>query len=424
MTRQGATGSDQTGRPISALSASVVIVSRGRPDALRLCLTGVAQLMHRKFEVIVVACPGGISAAQSLPFSTHLKLVPFDAANIARARNLGIQQAAGEVVAFIDDDAVPEATWLDHLTAPFADPEVAAAGGWVRGRNGISYQWQCRNVDATGATQPLNLPDMRARVLRPGQGRAIKTEGTNMAVRREVLADLGGFDPAYHFYLDETDLNMRLALAGLATALVPMAQVHHGYAASDRRTGTRVPRDLGQIGASMAVYLSRHCPEEQRATVWDAFGKEQRARLVHHLIRGALEPRDLRRLMRGLDQGYAAGLLRNAAPLARLPRAAIGFRPFQGRPNARSQVFAGRPWEAAALHVQAQAAAQAGHIATIYRFSPTALYHRVRFDPAGFWVQSGGLFGRSDRDQPRLRLCRFATRVARETTRTAQIRGD
>ncbi|MES2906736.1 MAG: RNA polymerase factor sigma-54, partial [Pseudomonadota bacterium] len=44
---------------------------------------------------------------------------------------------------------------------------------------------------------------------------------------------MGGFDPAFRFYLDETDLNLRLAATGAMTAIVPVAQVHHGFAESD-----------------------------------------------------------------------------------------------------------------------------------------------------------------------------------------------
>ena len=46
--------------------------------------------------------------------------IAFDEANISVARNLGIMAAASEIVGFIDDDAVPEPTWLTRLTAPFA----------------------------------------------------------------------------------------------------------------------------------------------------------------------------------------------------------------------------------------------------------------------------------------------------------------
>ena len=62
-----------------------------------------------------------------------------------------------------------------------------------------------------------------------------------MAVRRDVLARLGGFDEAYHYYLDETDLNWRLHLGGYQTQLVPLAQVVHGFAP---------PPIAGPIGAS------------------------------------------------------------------------------------------------------------------------------------------------------------------------------
>ena len=122
---------------MSDLTVSVVIVSRDRPLALRRCLTGVSQLQFTPFEVVVVADPAGLAAARELPFAAHLRLVSFDEPNISAARNLGLTHAAGDV-AFIDDDAVPEPTWLRHLTAPAGQADVAAMGGFVRGRNGIS----------------------------------------------------------------------------------------------------------------------------------------------------------------------------------------------------------------------------------------------------------------------------------------------
>ena len=83
----------------------------------------------------------------------QVKSVPFDTSNISAARNAGIAMAAGNVIAIIDDDAVPEPSWLTHLTAPFADPAVAASGGYVIGRNGISFQWKGRTVDHNAQTE-------------------------------------------------------------------------------------------------------------------------------------------------------------------------------------------------------------------------------------------------------------------------------
>jgi Predicted glycosyltransferases len=101
-----------------------------------------------------------------------------------------------------------------------------------------------------------------------------------MAFRRNVLVELGGFDPAFHYFLDETDLNMRLARAGHATALVPLAEVHHGFAANRMRNRYRVPQDLFDIGASWAVFLRKHLVETERAARWTQLRQQERARLL------------------------------------------------------------------------------------------------------------------------------------------------
>lgn len=404
------------------ISVSVVIVSRGRPAALTRCLTGLSQLTYPNFELIVVADPAGIEAAQGLPYAHELKLVPFDEPNISKARNKGIASAAGELVAFIDDDAVPEPTWLDHLTSPFAEEDVAAAGGFVRGRNGISFQWKARSVDQTGAATELDVDPLRPTVLSPSPDHAIKTEGTNMAVRRHVLAEMGGFDPAFHFYFDETDLNMRLAHRGLRTAIVPMAEVHHGFHASARRGHDRSPRDLTELGASLAVFLGKHCPKFRHGTVFADVKKRQRKRLLLHMMAGTLEPRDVRRLLSGLRKGYESGQKRAADTQKPIPHAADGFRGFPGTSSAAPVVVSGGLWRRRSIMRQAQLARRQGSTATALIFSRTAIFHRVRFID-GIWVQRGGLFGRSSRKDPIFRLTTFGRRVRRERARVAAQRG-
>ncbi len=168
---------------MSEQTVSVIIVSRGRPDALLRCLTAVAQVQYRPFEVVVVACPAGIAVTETLDILPDIKCIAFDEANILAVRNLGLVHAAGEIVAFIYDDAVPEPQWLRHLMAPAVRSDVAAMGGFVRGRNGISFQYMARTLDATGGAHEVEIDPLQATVLVPPKGRAIKTEGTNMAFR-------------------------------------------------------------------------------------------------------------------------------------------------------------------------------------------------------------------------------------------------
>lgn len=401
---------------------SVVVVSRGRPDALRRCLTGLARQIYDPFEIVVVADAPGRAMLRRLPLAAQVHLVAFDAANISQARNRGIAAAAGEIVAFIDDDAVPEPTWLHHLAAPFAEPDVAAAGGFVRGRNGISFQSRAQWVDRTGQTAPILLSDPHPVVLTPTHDKAIKTEGTNMALRRPVITAMGGFDPRYRFFLDETDVNMRLADRGARTAIVPLAQVHHGFAPSPLRRADRVPRDLFEIGASWAVFLSTHCPTGNRDAAWQRVRREQRNRLVVHLIRGGVEPADMRRLLTGLEAGFAAGLQRHGAALPALLDATRRFRRFPPAPADPPVLLAGRSWQARDLRRRARAMAEGGANVTVLRLSPTALYHRVAWRD-GYWEQRGGLFGKSDRSQKLFSAWRFRRRVAAEIERFGPERG-
>jgi GT2 family glycosyltransferase len=405
------------------LPVSVIVVSRHRPDALRRCLAGVAQLQYRCFEVVVVACPAGISVTEESGVLADIKCIAFDEANISVARNLGLVHAAGEVVAFIDDDAVPEPLWLRHLVAPAARSDVAAMGGYVRGRNGISFQYKARSLDALGNPEVLDIDPLQATVLVPPKGRAIKTEGTNMAFRRDVLLQIGGFDPAFRFYLDETDVNVRLARAGYATALVPLAQVHHGFAASATRRDDRVPRDLYEIGASWAVFQRKHIPQYARVAQWQGVIWTERVRLVEHMVAGRLEPRDVRRLMKRLRDGYAEGQMRSFGAVALARHALLPFRPVKTmrRPShftATRGLSGADALNAAAMRVEK------GTIETVLIMSLTGLFHRVWFDPRGVWVQRGGLFGRADRDEPLFRLTTLRRRSARERARVSAVRGN
>jgi hypothetical protein len=292
-----------------------------------------------------------------------------------------------------------------------------AATGFVRGRNGISYQWKACEVDAFGFDHPL--PDHAASY--PGTpSRAVKTQGTNCAFRRAALLAIGGFDPALRFYLDEADVNLRLAGQGL-TAVVPDAQVHHGFAASERRREDRVPTSLHEIAASSAVFLRRHAPDVVEQETIPAI-EAQRSRVADLRRARRVTEGEAAALLASLATGWDDGMARPLRPIraSAEPDAAFLQLPTTG-PRA-GHVLAGRRWQRHHLLREAAKAAASGQIVTVICLSPSPRAHRMAFTDQGFWLQTGGLFGWSIRQGPRLRFTPFRARIAEETARVAAFR--
>lgn len=399
---------------------SVIVVTQNRAQPLRLCLLGLSQLDYPDFEIIVVGDRGGLDVVDNLGLTDRIKTVPFDTPNISMARNAGLAVASGRFVAFIDDDAVPEPTWLTHLIAPLVSGPAVASGGYVLGRNGLTFQWTARDARADGTSQAIAMTSEDPVTICGRKGWGAKTEGTNMAFDRDVICRMGGFDPAFDFYLDETDLNLRLAEAGASTTLVPLAQVHHGYAASDRRRRDRVPTSLFQIGRSLAIFLRKHGLGDPEARITEEVAI-QRARLLRHMVAGRMLPSEVAPLLETFHQGAVAGgqaLLEDLQPIV----GAGLFLPFVTTVQGHKS-YNGRWTKRRDLMAQAINARQSGHRSSVFLYSLTALFHRVTFDESGVWVQSGGLFGKARRDDPVWRKWSMNDRTRYELQRIAKIRG-
>ncbi|MEJ6393322.1 glycosyltransferase [Gymnodinialimonas sp. 2305UL16-5] len=395
---------------------SVIVVSWGRPDALRRCLLSLSQQCRSGCEVIVVADPAGLASARSLPFADRLKLVDQDGPNVSRARNAGLSQAAGQVVAFIDDDAIAEPTWVAAICAAFDNPGIAALTGPVLGRNGTSLQWGPLAVNACAQDTPMEADG------RVPDGYVRKLQGTNMAFRRAVFEDLGGFDEGFAFYLDDTDIALRLGRAGLQSMWVPNAVVHHSFAASARRTGQRVPLSLEDIGASTALFLRKHAPVEDHARVIRDLEAAQSTRLLQLARTRKLNDSAMRGLMESLRDGLAAGAAsENFTPPVK--EALCGFlRLVSGDPPGH-RVLSGWSIKASGLRKRAADLVADGFGVTLLLFDLTPRKHKVFYTDTGWWEQMGGLYGAANRDGPRLRFSTFKSRRCEEIRRISDIRG-
>ena len=404
---------------MSDVAVSLIVVSRHRAAMLQRAISAVRLQDYPALELVVVADPASAAAVRGMQLP--IKAVEFDQANIAAARNAGIGVAAGEVVAFLDDDAVPEPTWISRIVAPLANPSVRVATGFVRGRNGISDQWRACDVDQFGWDHALSVDRHAVTLLAGNAQRAVKAQGTNCAFRRADLLASGGFDVGYRFYLDDADISLRLAGLGGLTAVVPDAVVQHGFAASDRRRADRVPLSLHDIGASTAYFLRRHASANDFGAQKRAHRHVQRARLLSHMVRGGLEPRDIRPLLDSFDQGWVEGLARDLTrqmPLSDTGRAFLRL----GTKRRSGVLISGHIWQRQELLRRAGVEAAMGKIVTVVCLSPTTWYHRHNFESQGFWMQQGGRYGKSLRTQMLIRPKSFAARLREETARIAMTR--
>jgi len=110
---------------------SVVIACPNRSWMLDECLKALAAQTYRNFEVIVLpdGTDGGSGAPAPMPEDVAISFLPTGKVRPAEKRNIGIKAAKGEIVAFIDDDAYPDAHWIEYAVRYFGDGTVGAVGG-------------------------------------------------------------------------------------------------------------------------------------------------------------------------------------------------------------------------------------------------------------------------------------------------------
>ena len=292
-------------------TVSVVVCTYNRAGVLRQCLCRLRRLDHPAFEVVVVNGPSDDGTERVLTDFPDIKRVDNPRRNLSVSRNLGIAASAGEIVAFLDDDALPSEGWLARLASAYEDPAIGGAGGRVWGPGGDHLQFD-RGIISRGGL-PRAVRDSAAEHNAPNAHWYNILMGTNSSFRRRALEEVGGFDENYEYYHDESDLCVRLIEAGWRIEHVPDADVWHEFEKSHIR---RDHRNVDwRVIVKNTVYFYFRLNRWQRRP-WD-WGTPLRACAVHagiftrwfvHGELGALGfVRACLRFGAGLVAGYAKG---------------------------------------------------------------------------------------------------------------------
>jgi glycogen(starch) synthase len=235
---------------------SIVINTLNRVAHLKKALASLKFLRYPQFEVVVVNGPSADDTEQLLElWKGKVKIAHCGVANLSVSRNIGIQHASGTIVAFLDDDAVPEPNWLDNLVREYDDENVGAVGGYIRNHTGVDFQCKVSICDRLGSSKDFNSYEEAIEACNTlGGDWFLSQTGANSSFRRKCLVEVGGFDEEYGYFLDETDVNLRIQQAGYELRFSPAAEVHHKYAPSSLRDKDNIPTTRYRTMRSQAYY--------------------------------------------------------------------------------------------------------------------------------------------------------------------------
>ncbi len=202
---------------------SVVVSTLNGAATLRDTLVGLEQLDYPDYEVIVVN-DGSTDGTPQIASEYQVRLITTKNQGLSAARNVGIRAAAGEIVAFIDDDAYPEIHWLRFLALAFLEGKYVGVGG--PNLPPPDDGWMADAVaNAPGGPNPVLLSDTVAEHI----------PGCNMAFRKDALEAIGGFDSRFRSAGDDVDVCWRLRDRGGLLGYSAAAVVWHHRRRSIRR---------------------------------------------------------------------------------------------------------------------------------------------------------------------------------------------
>jgi glucosyl-dolichyl phosphate glucuronosyltransferase len=169
---------------------------------------------------------------------------------LSYSRNLGIKNAIGEYVAFIDDDAVPELTWVESLVNSFAPDVGAVAGHIVPGWENVAMAWFPKELFWMISCSYNMTPDQKGEVERGF--------GVNMVFRKDLFHKLGDFNEKLGIngkkWLggEDSDMFLRVRESQWKVVYAPDAKVIHKIP-GDRITFRKIIKRSLAAGTSIVA---------------------------------------------------------------------------------------------------------------------------------------------------------------------------
>ncbi len=215
---------------MSEPAITVVVVTYRQGEAVRPALEALAGELREGDELVVVDNASGDETLAVVGKAAPDARVVENATNdgFPAACNLGASEASGDLLVFLNPDAVVAEGWRDAIAAPLEDGSgwdawqalvTAERGRLTNSRGGVIHftgiAW------AGGAGEPVRSADRESE---PGF-----VSGACLAIRREAFERLGGFASEFFLYHEDVDLSLRVRLAGGRVGVAGEARADHHY---------------------------------------------------------------------------------------------------------------------------------------------------------------------------------------------------
>lgn len=227
-------------------TASIVIATYNRAELLDECLAHLARQSFSRGDEVLIADNGstdhtaGVVARYARNYPTALSRIFAPTPGKSHAVAAALQVACGDIVAFTDDDVTVAPDWLTQLKNALDDPRIALVGGAIEPRWERAAPAWLHVAGHSRLGAPLGLLDYGPAVAPLGNRTLL---GANMAVRRSVLRELGGY--ATHLGKlrgtllsgEDHELCERIQAAGHGARYIPSARVRHWVPVERMRIG-------------------------------------------------------------------------------------------------------------------------------------------------------------------------------------------
>lgn len=203
---------------------SVVVPALNEGDRIAECLSALQTQTVPADEILVV---DGDSSDNTVEIVCQhgFRVLQNPKRHAAAGRNIGIQEAKGDIIAFTDADCIPASDWVEQIMLSFKDASLQGIGGKVLAaspENEVEAFWSKIALEIL-----MNFGDEGYNVIEQSLNDAFIT--ANAAYRTNLLRNLSGFDEWFANNAEDVDLSWRALRAGALLRYVPQVKVYsHG----------------------------------------------------------------------------------------------------------------------------------------------------------------------------------------------------